>query len=252
MITSFLDLKEVYKNLRTQQVLKGVNLQVREGENMVIIGRSGSGKSVLLRHIMGLLRPDSGQIWFQGKDLATISEENLTPIRREMGMLFQNGALFDSLSVGENVAFSLREDGKTDDTEIAKEVARALAIVDLPGQENKMPSELSGGMRKRVALARAAISRPRLMLYDEPTAGLDPIVSDSINKLILRLGNEYNMTAIIVTHDMVSAYEIADRIAMLHEGKIYCVDTPEVIQHSEDPIVKNFVRGISIDTEAIF
>ena len=167
-------------------------------------------------------------------------------------MLFQNGALFDSLSVGENVAFSMREEGKASDSEIHKEVQRALKIVDLPGQENKMPSELSGGMRKRVALARAAISRPKLMLYDEPTAGLDPIVSDSINKLILRLGEEYNMTAVIVTHDMVSAYEIADRIAMLHEGKIYCVETPEAIQKSEDPIVMRFVRGISQTSDAIF
>lgn len=247
-----LNLKNVHKRLRTQHVLKGVDLQVHEGENMVIIGRSGGGKSVLLRHIMGLLSPDSGEVWYRDKNLATFSDEEMTPIRREMGMLFQNGALFDSLSVGENVAFSLREEGKLKEQEIKAEVHRALKIVDLPGQETKMPSELSGGMKKRVALARAAISRPKLMLYDEPTAGLDPIVSDSINKLILRLGDEYNMTAIIVTHDMVSAYEIADRIAMLHEGKIYCVETPGVIQQSEDPIVKRFVRGISLESDAIF
>lgn len=252
MSTPLLDLKDLHKRLQTQHVLKGVNLEIHEGENMVIIGRSGGGKSVLLRHIMGLLRPDKGHVFFRGHDLTLISEENLTTVRREMGMLFQNGALFDSLSVGENVAFSLREDGKLSETEIEKEVARALKIVDLPGQENKMPSEISGGMKKRVALARAAISRPALMLYDEPTAGLDPIVSDSINKLILRLGEEYNMTAIIVTHDMVSAYEIADRIAMLHEGKIYCVETPEAIQKSEDPIVMRFVRGISQVSDAIF
>lgn len=247
-----LDIKDVHKRWRQQHVLRGVNLQVEEGENMVIIGRSGGGKSVLLRHVMGLLHPDHGHVIFRGRDLTKISEENLTPIRREMGMLFQNGALFDSLSVGENVAFSLREEGKLSEAEIRKEVARALEIVDLPGQENKMPSEISGGMKKRVALARAAISRPALMLYDEPTAGLDPIVSDSINKLILRLGEEYNMTAIIVTHDMVSAYGIADRIAMLHEGKIYCVDTPEAIQKSEDPVIKRFVCGISQTSDAIF
>jgi phospholipid/cholesterol/gamma-HCH transport system ATP-binding protein len=252
MSAHLLDLIDVHKTLGAQKVLRGVNLQIAEGENMVIIGRSGGGKSVLLRHIMGLVRPDKGQVWYRGHDLATISEENLTFVRREMGMLFQNGALFDSLNVGENVAFSLREEGKLAEADIQKEVQRALKIVDLPGQENKMPSELSGGMRKRVALARAAISRPKLMLYDEPTAGLDPIVSDSINKLILRLGEDLNMTAIIVTHDMVSAYEIADRIAMLHEGKIYCVDTPQTIQNSEDPIIKRFVRGISAETDAIF
>ncbi len=252
MSAPLLDLQDIHKRLQKQHVLNGVNLQVHEGENMVIIGRSGGGKSVLLRHIMGLLRPDKGHVFFRGRDLTLISEEDLTTVRREMGMLFQNGALFDSLSVGENVAFSLREEGKLNEAEIIKEVARALKIVDLPGQESKMPSEISGGMKKRVALARAAISRPSLMLYDEPTAGLDPIVSDSINKLILRLGEEYNMTAIIVTHDMVSAYEIADRIAMLHEGKIYCVETPDAIQKSEDPVVMRFVRGISMVSDAIF
>lgn len=252
MSDALLSLQNVHKTLGRQHILKGVNLDVMEGENMVIIGRSGGGKSVLLRHIMGLLSPDSGHVYYRKRDLAPLSDEELTPVRKEMGMLFQNGALFDSLSVGENVAFSMREEGKASESEIHKEVQRALKIVDLPGQENKMPSELSGGMRKRVALARAAISRPKLMLYDEPTAGLDPIVSDSINKLILRLGDEYNMTALIVTHDMVSAYEIADRIAMLHEGKIYCVEKPEVVQQSEDPIIKRFVRGISLESDAIF
>ncbi len=240
------------KKLGRQKVLKGVNLEIRQGERMVIIGRSGGGKSVLLKHILGLMKPDAGEVWFRDKDLVKLTEEQLVPLRKETGMLFQNGALFDSLSVGENVAFPLREKGTISEEDIRKEVKRALGIVDLPNQEHKWPSELSGGMRKRVALARAAIARPALMLYDEPTSGLDPIVSDSINKLMVRLGNELNMTSVIVTHDMVSAREVGDRIAMLHEGKIYIVDQPGVVLGSEDPIVKNFVNGISNASDAVF
>ncbi len=242
----------VEKRLRRQRVLKGVTLSIRTGENMVIIGRSGGGKSVLLKHIIGLMQPDAGEIWFRDHNLANLSEEELVPLRKETGMLFQNGALFDSLTVGENVAFPLREKGGIKEEDIRSEVTRALKIVDLPGQEGKWPSELSGGMRKRVALARAAIARPALMLYDEPTSGLDPIVSDSINKLMVRLGDELNMTSVIVTHDMVSAREVGDRIAMLHEGKIYVVDEPKKVLESEDPIVKRFVNGISDASDAIF
>ena len=242
----------VEKKLGQQNVLRGVNLDIREGERMVIIGRSGGGKSVLLKHILGLMRPDAGQVWFRDQDLVGLSEEQLVPLRKETGMLFQNGALFDSLSVGENVAFPLRERGGAKEADIKAEVMRALKIVDLPGQEQKWPAELSGGMRKRVALARAAIARPALMLYDEPTSGLDPIVSDSINKLMVRLGEELNMTSVIVTHDMVSAREVGDRIAMLHEGKIYIVDEPKVVLESQDPIVRRFVNGISDASDAVF
>jgi phospholipid/cholesterol/gamma-HCH transport system ATP-binding protein len=250
--TPLVRLVEVEKRLRTQKVLRGVNLEIRTGENMVIIGRSGGGKSVLLKHIIGLMRPDSGQVWFRDQDLAVLSEEQLVPLRKETGMLFQNGALFDSLSVGENVAFPLREKGGFSEHDIRAEVTRALKIVDLPGQQGKWPSELSGGMRKRVALARAAIAKPALMLYDEPTSGLDPVVADSINKLMVRLGEELNMTSVIVTHDMVSAREVGDRIAMLHEGRIYVVDEPKNVLESEDPIVKRFVNGISDASDAIF
>ena len=242
----------VEKRLGRQQVLRGVNLDIREGERMVIIGRSGGGKSVLLKHILGLMRPDAGHVWFRDKDLVVLTEEQMVPLRKETGMLFQNGALFDSLSVGENVAFPLRERGDIKEDEIRSEVTRALKIVDLPGQESKWPSELSGGMRKRVALARAAIARPALMLYDEPTSGLDPVVSDSINKLMVRLGEELKMTSVIVTHDMVSAREVGDRIAMLYEGKIYVVDEPKAVLESSDPIVKRFVNGISDASDAIF
>lgn len=243
---------DVQKTLGIQHILRGVNLEIREGENMVIIGRSGGGKSVLLKHILGLMRPDSGQVWFRDRDLAQMDEEAMVPLRKETGMLFQNGALFDSLSVGENVAFPLRERGNITEKEIQSEVIRALKIVDLPNQEHKWPSELSGGMRKRVALARAAIAKPALMLYDEPTSGLDPVVSDSINKLMVRLGEELNMTSIIVTHDMVSAKEVGDRIAFLLDGRIYCVDVPEVVLESQDPVVKRFVNGISDASDAVF
>jgi phospholipid/cholesterol/gamma-HCH transport system ATP-binding protein len=249
---SLVRLVGVEKRLRQQKVLKGVDLEIREGERLVVIGRSGGGKSVLLKHILGLMQPDAGQVWFRDKDLAQLTEEQMVPLRKETGMLFQNGALFDSLTVGENVAFPLRERGNTNEEEIKSEVKRALKIVDLPGQENKWPSELSGGMRKRVALARAAIAKPALMLYDEPTSGLDPVVSDSINKLMVRLGEELNMTSVIVTHDMVSAREVGDRIAMLYEGRIYCVDEPKVVLESSDPIVKRFVNGISDASDAIF
>lgn len=242
----------VEKKLGRQQVLRGVDLEIRTGENMVVIGRSGGGKSVLLKHILGLMQPDAGHVWFRDRDMAQLSEEEMVPLRKETGMLFQNGALFDSLTVGENVAFPLREKGGISDGEIRSEVARALKIVDLPNQEKKWPSELSGGMRKRVALARAAIARPALMLYDEPTSGLDPIVSDSINKLMVRLGKELNMTSVIVTHDMVSAREVGDRIALLHEGRIYCVDQPQAVLESQDPVVKRFVNGISDASDAIF
>jgi phospholipid/cholesterol/gamma-HCH transport system ATP-binding protein len=242
----------VEKKLGQQKILRGVNLQVDKGERMIIIGRSGGGKSVLLKHILGLMRPDAGEVWFRDVNLTTISEENLVPLRRETGMLFQNGALFDSLSVGENVAFPLREKGMKDEKLLREEVARAMKIVDLPGQESKWPSELSGGMRKRVALARAAIAKPALMLYDEPTAGLDPVVADSINKLMVRLGEELQMTSIIVTHDMVSAREVGDRIAFLLDGKIYCVDKPDVVLSSTDPLVYKFVNGISDPTDVTF
>jgi phospholipid/cholesterol/gamma-HCH transport system ATP-binding protein len=242
----------VEKRLGRQKVLRGVDLEIRQGEKMVIIGRSGGGKSVLLKHIIALMQPDAGEVWFRDKDLAQMSEEQLVPLRKETGMLFQNGALFDSLTVGENVAFPLREKGGIAEAEIVAEVERALKIVDLPRQEHKWPSELSGGMRKRVALARAAIAKPALMLYDEPTSGLDPVVADSINKLMVRLGHELKMTSVIVTHDMVSAREVGDRIAMLHEGRIYCVNEPKVVLESEDPIVKRFVNGISDASDAIF
>jgi phospholipid/cholesterol/gamma-HCH transport system ATP-binding protein len=187
-MSAFLSIRDLHKRLGGADVLQGVSMQVEAGENVVVIGRSGGGKSVLLRHIMGLMKPDRGEVIFKGVPLHELDEEAINPYRRDIGMLFQNGALFDSMSVEENLAFPLLERGGIDEKEIRERVDEALEIVDLPGQQKKLPVELSGGMRKRVALARAAIGRPELMLYDEPTTGLDPIVADSINRLINRLG----------------------------------------------------------------
>jgi phospholipid/cholesterol/gamma-HCH transport system ATP-binding protein len=240
-----ISLRNIHKTLNGQPILRGINLEIAQGETLVIIGRSGGGKSVTLRHIMGLMMPDEGEVLFEGKNLMGLSELELIPMRRQMGMLFQNGALFDSMTVGENIAFPLREEGLKNEEEIQKIVAEALELVNLPGQASKMPAELSGGMRKRVSLARATARKPKLLLYDEPTSGLDPVVSDSINKLILHLDETLNMTNVVVTHDMKSACEIGDRIAMIHQGKIHFLGTPEEIKASQDPLVYRFVNGIS-------
>lgn len=245
-----LSVRQLRKSLNGVPVLRGVDLDVGADENVVIIGRSGCGKSVLLRHLIGLMQPDSGSVTYKGINLSVLDEESLNPIRREIGMLFQNGALFDSLSVEENLAFPLIEQGLRDRAEIRRRVAEALEAVDLPGQQAKFPAELSGGMRKRVALARAVITRPALMLYDEPTTGLDPIVANSINKLILRLSNRLNMASIVVTHDMVSANMIADRIVFLYEGTIRFSGTPAEVAASTDAELQRFIKGESTDADA--
>lgn len=241
---------QLHKSLNGAPVLKGVNLEVAADENVVIIGRSGGGKSVLLRHLIGLMQPDSGSVTYKGTNLSVLREEELNPIRRKIGMLFQNGALFDSLSVEDNLAFPLVEQGLRDRREITRRVAEALEAVDLPGQQAKLPAELSGGMRKRVALARAVITRPDLMLYDEPTTGLDPIAANSINKLIIRLGERLNMASIVVTHDMVSANMIADRIVFLYEGSIRFSGTPAEVAVSADAELQRFIKGESTEVDA--
>ncbi|MDX6766752.1 MAG: ATP-binding cassette domain-containing protein [Candidatus Methylacidiphilales bacterium] len=246
-----LSVRQLKKALNRVPVLKGVDLDVAPGEQVVIIGRSGGGKSVLLRHLIGLLQPDSGEVCYKGVNLSTLSEEDLNPHRREIGMLFQNGALFDSLSVEENLSFPLRERGGFTPGEVRRRVDEALEIVDLPRQNKKLPAELSGGMRKRVALARAVIGRPELMLYDEPTTGLDPIVANSINKLILRLGQQLKMASIVVTHDMTSAFMIADRVCFLYEGAIRFQGTVEQVKASADDELQRFVNGISKDEDAV-
>jgi phospholipid/cholesterol/gamma-HCH transport system ATP-binding protein len=233
----------VSKRLGTKQVLRDLNLSVAAGESVAIIGRSGTGKSVLLKHVVGLMLPDEGTVRVDGVDVPSLGTKELLELRKMMGMLFQGGALFDSLSVGENVGLPLREHTEMDETQVDLVVKEKLHLVGLEGVQDMRPSNLSGGMKKRAALARALALNPRIMLYDEPTTGLDPITSDLINRLIRRLQERLGITSIAVTHDMRSAYHIADRIAMLHEGRIHAVGTPAEIQASTDPAVKQFIEG---------
>ena len=233
------------KSFGDNKVLDNLNLIISSGEVTVIIGRSGCGKSVLLKHIIGLLKPDFGQIIMEDKDITRIEEKELASLRLKFGMLFQGAALFDSMTVGENVGFALREHTDTPEDIVQKKVARALELVGLKGIEELMPAELSGGMKKRVGLARAICNDPKIILYDEPTTGVDPIMADAINDLIIELNQKLKVTSIVVTHDMVSAYKIADRIAMLYKGKIVSVGTPNQIKNTQDPVVKQFVTGAS-------
>ncbi|HWB60977.1 MAG TPA: ABC transporter ATP-binding protein [Chthoniobacteraceae bacterium] len=241
----FISIRKLYKKLGNQEVLKGVDLDVRPGETLVVIGRSGGGKSVLLKHIIGLMKPTSGEVLVEGQNIVELTERQLSGIRKKIAILFQSAALFDSMSVENNVAFPLREHGIKDPKEIEKKVADALEVVDLAGEQKKMPENLSGGMRKRVGLARAIVSSPACILYDEPTTGLDPIVADSINHLIRRLQKRFQVTSIVVTHDMKSAFHVADQIAYLYEGRIYFKGTPAQLQASKDPIVSDFIEGRS-------
>jgi phospholipid/cholesterol/gamma-HCH transport system ATP-binding protein len=240
---ALIELRNVHKRFGRLVVLNGVTLGIDEGQSLVVIGASGSGKSVMLKHIVGLLKPDHGEVWFDGQRIDEYSEREMDKIRQQFGFLFQMGALFDSLSVEENIAFPLVEHTHKGADEIAKLVQQKLAMVGLDGTQKKMPGELSGGQRKRVALARAVALGPRVILYDEPTTGLDPIRSDVINELILKLKRELNVTSITVTHDMQSAFKVGDRIVMLHEGKLIFDGTPQEIQKSEVPVVRRFVLG---------
>src|SRR4051812_14014919 len=249
MANPLVEFKNIKKRFAHLVVLDGVNLKVERGESVVIIGASGSGKSVMLKHIVGLLRPDDGEVYFDGARIDTLPERDIMPIRRRCGFLFQMGALFDSLTVGENIAFPLQEHTKKPKDEIAQVVNDKLSMVGLAGIEKKMPGELSGGQKKRVALARAIALDPELILYDEPTTGLDPIRSDVINELIIKLQRELHTTGITVTHDMNSAFKIANRIIMLHEGKIIIDGSPEEIKTTENPIVKRFVLGEADEKE---
>lgn len=233
------------KSFNGHKVLDDLNLSINTGATTVIIGRSGCGKSVLLKHIIGLMRPDSGQVLIDGKDVTRMDEKELSALRLRFGMLFQGAALFDSLNVYENVGFNLIEHTNSTKAEISKAVKESLALVGLKGIEDKKPAELSGGMRKRVGLARAICMKPQIMLYDEPTTGIDPIMGDSINDLIVGLHNKLKITAVAVTHDMTSAYKIADRMAMMYNGKIIANGTPDDIKSTKDPIVHQFITGAS-------
>jgi phospholipid/cholesterol/gamma-HCH transport system ATP-binding protein len=243
--------ENLHKGFNGAEVLRGVDLEVNDGETLVIIGRSGGGKSVLLKLLCGLLKLDDGKVVIDGVEIAALSEDALTPIRKKFGVLFQGAALFDSLTLFENVAFPLREENRHSEQEIEERVKRALQIVDLEKARDKKPAELSGGMRKRAGLARACVANPKYILYDEPTTGLDPLRADKINNLILRLRDQLKVTGVAVTHDMVSAYKIADRIAMLHEGRIYKVGAPQEFQSSRDPVIHSFVTGHSEITQEV-
>ncbi|PIQ82296.1 MAG: ABC transporter ATP-binding protein [Candidatus Omnitrophica bacterium CG11_big_fil_rev_8_21_14_0_20_64_10] len=238
-----IELINLRKRFNGKPVLDQASLTIRDGETMVIIGRSGEGKTVLLRHIIGLIRPDAGQVLVDGQDLAALDKKQLAELRLKFGMLFQGAALFDSLTVEENVAFALLEHARMTPAQIDARVAECLRMVGLAGSQKMKPAELSGGMRKRVGLARAIAMKPKTVLYDEPTTGIDPVMADVINDLIVKLSEQLGVTGIAVTHDMVSAYKIADRIAMLHEGKIIEVGTPDQIRNSSNPLVRNFVEG---------
>src|SRR5213595_2805224 len=243
--SSMIAVRGLTKKIGAQEILRGVDLTVAKGETLVIIGRSGGGKSVLLKHLIGLMTPDAGEIWIDGENIIGLKERKLAPIRLKVGSLFQGGALFDSMTVQENIAFPLEEAGERDPKKIAEKVREILEVIELEGEEEKMPVNLSGGMKKRVGLARSIISRPSCVLYDEPTAGLDRVVSDSINRLIRRLQKRFGVTSIVVTHDMTSAFHIADHIAYLHEGRIYFYGTPQELKISEDPLIQDFMLGRS-------
>ncbi len=233
----------LWKRFGDHEVLRGVNLEIQDGETLTIIGGSGCGKSVLLKHMVGLLQPDDGTIEVDGVGIVGLPEGPLAEVQKHFGMLFQGAALFDSLSVGENVAFGLRHLKHLSDETVRAKVAERLGMVGLEGIEDLKPSELSGGMKKRVGLARAIATDPKYILYDEPTTGLDPIMADVITGLIVRLQKQLAITAIVVTHDMASAYKCSNRLAMLHEGRIVEAGTPDEIRNTTNPLVRQFITG---------
>lgn len=237
---------DIHKSFGKHKVLKGVHLDIEDGKTTVIIGKSGGGKSVLLKHIIGLLKPDRGNVLVDDVDITQLSDNDLNETRKKFGMLFQEAALFDSMTVGENVAFPLREHTKLHDDEIHDVVSDRLRAVGLTGIEDKMPSELSGGMRKRVGLARALAMQPRIILFDEPTTGLDPVMTEAINQLILETQHQFHLTSVVISHDLGSIFKISDKIAMLYEGEIIEYGTPEEIKASQNPVIIQFLAG-SID-----
>jgi phospholipid/cholesterol/gamma-HCH transport system ATP-binding protein len=237
--------RSLVKKIGQQEILRGIDLDVAKGETLVIIGRSGGGKSVLLKHLVGLMKPDAGEIWIDGQNITGMDERELSPIREKVGILFQGAALFDSMTGEENVAFPLWEAGVRDPEVVRKKVDEMLEVMEMEGEHDKMPVSLSGGMKKRVGLARSIIRQPSCILYDEPTSGLDPVVADSINRLICRLQERFGVTSIVVSHDMKSAFHIADRIAYLHEGRIYFHGTPDELQQSRDSLIQDFLFGRS-------
>lgn len=247
-----IEVRDLKKSFGSHKVLDGVSFKIEPGETVVIIGRSGCGKSVLLKHLIGLIRPDSGEVIIDEDRLNALDERQLLRVRRKFGMLFQSAALFDSLDVAENISFVLRRERIHSESEIRERVEEVLEMVELPGTQTKKPSELSGGMRKRVGLARAIIYKPEILLYDEPTTGLDPVVSDSIDQLIIRVSERLKITTVVVTHDTRSMRRVGQRILMMVGGKIYAAGRPEEIFSSQDPVIHRFVNGISDPKEVNF
>ena len=242
-------IEELVKSFGRHRVLRGISLAFPRGKTTVVLGPSGCGKSVMLKHLIGLLRPDKGRVFYETERVDMLSERRLGPIRRQFGFLFQHGALFDSMSVADNIAFALREQegGRPYDEETR--VRYVLRLVGLENVYRRNPSELSGGQQKRVALARAVVLRPKVVLYDEPTTGLDPIRADVINELILKFKQQLDVTSIVVTHDLASAFKVADHMVMLHEGRVVLEGTPEEFRNSADPVVRRFLRGEASEEE---
>jgi phospholipid/cholesterol/gamma-HCH transport system ATP-binding protein len=238
-----IQLLDIHKAFGAKRVLQGFTLDVAEGETMVIIGYSGTGKSVTIKHIVGLLEPDAGDVVVDGLHVPALARRELYRLRARIGYVFQFAALFDSLTIGENVAMGLRKQNELTEPEIAERVDEALELVDLPGVTRRFPAELSGGMRKRVGIARAIALRPKYILYDEPTTGLDPVTSATIDQLMVRMREKLGVTSIVITHDMRSAYTVGTRVAMLYEGRVRLVDTVEAIQRTDDPVVRQFIEG---------
>jgi phospholipid/cholesterol/gamma-HCH transport system ATP-binding protein len=243
---------DLKKSFASHAVLEGVSFRIENGESVAIIGRSGGGKSVLLKHLIGLLKPEVGEVRIDGENIVPMNERQLLHVRRKFGMVFQGAALFDSMTVAENVAFGLRRHEHLTEMEVMRRVAEVLDVVDLPGTQNKNPAELSGGMRKRVGLARAIIYEPQIVLYDEPTTGLDPIVADSIDKLIMRAHSRLKITTVVVTHDMRTARRVGQRVMLLHDKRIYATGTPDEFFASQDPVVRQFVDGVADAKETLF
>lgn len=242
---AFIQIRDLHKRFGDQEVLRGLNLDVFPGETLVLIGPSGEGKTVMMKHVIGLMRPDKGTVTVAGVRVNELRERELAPVRAKVSMLFQNAALFDSMTVAENIAFPLVEAGVRDKAEIRQRVQEALEVVDLAEHGGKLPVNLSGGMRKRAGIARAIVGRTQCILYDEPTASLDPLVSDVIDQMILRMQKRFHITSLVVTHDMKSVFKIANRVAFFKKGVIHFLGTPEELRHCPDPLVQDFIEGRS-------
>jgi phospholipid/cholesterol/gamma-HCH transport system ATP-binding protein len=240
-----IEVRNLHKQFNSHSVLDGVSFRIENGESVAIIGRSGSGKSVLLKHLIGLLQPDTGTVLIDGENIVAMNERRLLGVRRKFGMVFQSAALFDSMTVAENVAFGLRRHEHLTEAEIGRRVAGILEVVDLAGTEKKKPAELSGGMRKRAGLARAIVYEPQIVLYDEPTTGLDPIVADSIDQLIVRVRDRFKVTTVVVTHDMRTARRVGQRVLLLHDRRIYASAAAEEFFASRDAVVRQFIDGVA-------